>query len=211
MLRPYAPRLVALLVALAAGCGSDDAPATSASTSGADATGGDATSGGTGTTGSGEPAVPTDIPYCGGVVDWDPAWAALEEQIVEIVNMRRAEGANCGSAGTFGPAAPLVMQPNLRCAARVHSEDMADRGFFDHVNPDGDDPFDRMMKAGYAIMKTAGENIAAGNATAEATMEQWMNSDGHCANIMNPDYKEIGVGYYPGGQWGHLWTQTFGG
>lgn len=167
--------------------------------------------GGAGTTGSGEPAVPTDIPYCQGVVDWDPAWAALEARIVEIVNMHRAEGANCGSKGTFGPAAPLVMQPNLRCAARVHSKDMADRGFFDHVNPDGDDPFDRMMKAGYVIMTTAGENIAAGNATAEATMAQWMNSDGHCANIMNPDYKEIGVGYYPGGQWGHLWTQKFGG
>jgi uncharacterized protein YkwD len=41
-------------------------------------------------------------------------------------------------------------------------------------------------------------------------MDQWMGSDGHCANIMNPSFTEIGVGYYPGGQWGHLWTQNFG-
>ncbi|RMG95645.1 MAG: CAP domain-containing protein [Deltaproteobacteria bacterium] len=171
------------------------------------ASGGDSTGG---TTGGGEPDVPTDIPYCQPVVDWDPSWAAREEAIVELVNMYRAQGADCGQYGWMGPASPLVMQPNLRCAARVHSKDMADRGFFDHVNPDGEDPFDRMMKAGYSFF-TAGENIAAGNDTAEATMQQWMNSDGHCRNIMNPDFAEIGVGYYPGGQWGHLWTQTFGG
>ncbi|HEY8376537.1 MAG TPA: CAP domain-containing protein, partial [Nannocystis sp.] len=75
---------------------------------------------------------------------------------------------------------------------------------------DGESPWDRMAKAGYGNYKTAGENIAAGSATAAGTMDQWMNSDGHCANIMNPNFQHIGVGYHPGGQWGHLWTQVFG-
>lgn len=237
--RPPIPRRPApwlLFVVLAAACGGDDGgtaaatdpyvptsggsgPATTTGGSAGTTTGGPGSSGtsttgtstgGTSTTGPAEPDVPEDIPYCQGVVDWDPTWKAREEAIVELVNEYRAQGADCGSKGSFGPAAPLAMQPNLRCAARAHSKDMAERNFFDHVNPDGESPFDRMMKAGYSFF-TAGENIAAGNDTAEATMQQWMESDGHCANIMNPDFKEIGVGYHPGGQWGHLWTQTFGG
>jgi uncharacterized protein YkwD len=101
------------------------------------------------------------------------------------------------------------MHPALRCSARVHSKDMNDRNFFDHTNPSGEAPWDRMEQAGYSY-SNAGENIAGGNSTAAATMQQWMDSDGHCANIMNPNFTEIGVGYYPGGQWGHLWTQNFG-
>ncbi|MCR9160562.1 MAG: CAP domain-containing protein [Nannocystaceae bacterium] len=162
---------------------------------------------------SGDPPPPSDeVPdnaYCSGVADWNAAHTQLENEILEIVNQRRAEGANCGSAGSFGPAAPLSMDPALRCAARVHSKDMVDRNFFDHTNPSGESPFQRMAEAGYSY-STAGENIAAGNSTAAATMQQWMDSDGHCGNIMNPDFTELGVGYYPGGQYGHVWTQNFG-
>ncbi|MEM6291060.1 MAG: CAP domain-containing protein [Myxococcota bacterium] len=150
-----------------------------------------------------------DNAYCGDVAAWDAAHLQLENEILEIVNQVRAQGANCGSAGSFGPAGPMTMDPALRCAARVHSLDMVDRNFFDHTNPSGESPFDRMGFAGYSY-STAGENIAAGNGTAAATMDQWMNSDGHCSNIMNPDFTEIGVGYYPGGQYGHMWTQVFG-
>lgn len=53
------------------------------------------------------------------------------------------------------------------------------------------------------------ENIAAGNSTAEETMNQWMDSEGHCRNIMNGNLKTIGVGYAPGGPYGHYWTQSF--
>ncbi|MBL4684255.1 MAG: CAP domain-containing protein [Nannocystaceae bacterium] len=130
--------------------------------------------------------------------------------VLEIVNMHRASGYNCGSGGSFGPAAALTMQPNLRCAARVHSKDMDTRNFFAHDNPSGESPFDRMGMAEYSY-STAGENIAAGSADAVGTMNQWMNSSGHCVNIMNPSFTEIGVGYHPGGQYGTLWTQTFGG
>lgn len=157
----------------------------------------------------GDDGVPSDGD-CEQTRNWDPSWAALEQDVLDIVNMHRAQGANCGSQGSFGPAPPLTMQANLRCAARLHSKDMVDRGFFDHDNPDGESPWDRMEEAGYTGWTAVGENIAAGSPDAAGTMAQWMGSDGHCANIMNPQFTEIGVGYYPGGMFGHMWTQTFG-
>jgi len=184
---------------------------------GGDTTGGDGgddgDTGDGGDTTSGEPDEPDpevpDNAYCEEVQDWNPTWSAMEEEVLEIVNQYRSQGANCGAYGSFGPTHDLVMEPHLRCAARKHSKDMADRNFFDHVNPSGEDPFVRMQKAGYNMV-TGGENIAGGSPDAQGTMQQWMGSDGHCSNIMSPDYTEIGVGYYPGGQWGHLWTQDFG-
>lgn len=157
-----------------------------------------------------DPDVPAGVPYCSDAANWDPAWAQLEEDILTLVNQERAKGANCGSEGMFGPAGPLTMEPHLRCAARVHSKDMDDRNFFSHTNPDGEGPGQRIDKAQYGNYSTWGENIAAGSPNAAGTMNQWMGSDGHCANIMNPDFEHIGVGYHPGGQYGHLWTQVFG-
>ncbi len=143
--------------------------------------------------------------------DWPADYATLEQQILEETNRRRAAGASCGTKGTFGPAPPLVMHPLLTAAARKHSEDMATRNFFSHNTPEGTTPFDRMKAAGYAG-STMGENIAAGNATAAKTMEQWMSSDGHCANIMSPKYTQLGVGYFPNpsSKLRHYWTQNFG-
>jgi uncharacterized protein YkwD len=63
-----------------------------------------------------------------------------------------------------------------------------------------------MESAGYS-WASAGENIAGGSATAEDAVAQWMGSDGHCANIMSPDYVDIGVGYVDDAR---LWTQVFG-
>lgn len=169
--------------------------------------------GGTGMADTGMMPGPSDVPEgpaCADVADWAPAWAQLELDVLALVNEVRAQGANCGSKGAFGPAGPLTMHPALRCAARKHSADMAARNFFDHINPDGETPWDRMGKAGYGGYSAAGENIAAGSPDAAGTMEQWMTSDGHCANIMSPDFEHIGVGYSTGGQYGHLWTQVFG-
>ncbi len=153
-------------------------------------------------------AVP-DIPYCVGAADWDPQWTELEEQILARVNDARAHGADCRTAGNFPATTPLRMDPALRCAARLHSADMAARDYFEHDDPDGGSPFERIEDAGYT-WSTAGENIAAGSPDAAGTMAQWMGSDGHCSNIMNPGFDDIGVGYHPGGAYGHLWTQTFG-
>ncbi|MFO0558856.1 MAG: CAP domain-containing protein [Polyangiales bacterium] len=137
--------------------------------------------------------------------------ASLEDQVLVIVNQRRAMGANCGGT-MYGPTTPLVMNEQLRAAARGHSLDMGTRNFFDHNSPEGTTPFQRIAAAGYTG-SPQGENIAAGNATAAATMTQWMNSPGHCQNIMNPQYRSIGVGYanVAGSRYTHYWTQTFGG
>ena len=86
---------------------------------------------------------------------------------------------------------------------------MVERGYFSHTNPDDQSPWDRIALAEYPSSHT-GENIAAGQASPAVVLSSWMNSPGHCRNIMNPNSNEIGVGYYPGGGYGHYWTQTFG-
>jgi uncharacterized protein YkwD len=134
----------------------------------------------------------------------------LEDQILVLVNQARARGANCGGR-QYGPAPALTMNAQLRRAAQLHSQDMAAHNFFDHTNLMGQTPSDRIRAAGY-MGSYVGENIAAGNDNAPATMNQWMNSPGHCTNIMNPNYRELGVGYAfnAGSRYRHYWTQNFG-
>ena len=89
---------------------------------------------------------------------------------------------------------------------------MAENNFFSHAGSDGLQVDARATAAGYA-WTSVGENIAAGiplKAVADA-VQGWINSDGHCANMMNPNFEHIGVGFYPGGTYGTSWTQTFGG
>lgn len=135
---------------------------------------------------------------------------ARECEILALVNQVRAQGGTCD--GQAMPAvAPLTMHPILRGAARAHAGDMAANDYFDHTSLDGRSAFERMQDAGYDF-STAGENISGGNATAQATMDGWMQSTGHCENILNPDFQDIGVGYAysASNQLEHLWVQTFG-
>jgi uncharacterized protein YkwD len=140
-----------------------------------------------------------------------PGNPMLEQQVLDIVNMHRARGYNCGGQ-MFAATGPLTMHPLLVLAARRHSLDMGTRNYFAHNAPEGTTPFQRTAAAGYTG-SPQGENIAAGSATAAATMTQWMNSPGHCRNIMNPSYRTIGVGYanVPSSRFRHYWTQNFGG
>ena len=159
---------------------------------------------------------PLDVPsgdYCAAVADWDPAWVQFEQEVLLLVNERRAQSADCGEDGRFGPAGPVVMEASLRCSARLQSLDMFERNFFDHTNPDGLDPFQRMAAAGFRG-GGAGENIAVGQTSPQQVMRSWMDSDGHCANVMRPNYTMLGVGYHPGaggrGLGSNFWTQNFG-
>ncbi|KKZ73539.1 hypothetical protein VO63_12285 [Streptomyces showdoensis] len=119
------------------------------------------------------------------------------DQVIALVNAERAK-VGCGA---------LTANATLTKAAQGHSDDMAARDFFDHTNPDGDGPGERVTAAGYP-WTTYGENIAMGQSSPEAVMEAWMNSPGHRANILNCDFKEIGIGIHNSG--GPYWTQVFG-
>ncbi|MFJ3632260.1 CAP domain-containing protein [Streptomyces sp. NPDC090112] len=123
--------------------------------------------------------------------------SAEEDAVVTLVNQARAQ-AGCG---------PVRANPPLASLAGAFSKDMATRGFFGHDDPDGNTPWDRAAKAG--IGGLAGENIARGQGDADAVMKAWMNSPGHKANILNCEFRTLGVGVYvaDGGPW---WTQDFG-
>ncbi|MGW1183728.1 CAP domain-containing protein [Streptomyces drozdowiczii] len=123
--------------------------------------------------------------------------ASAQAAILALVNEER------GKVG----CSPVTASSSLASLAQNFSDDMAARGFFDHTDPDGKTPWDRADAAG--VSGLGGENIARGQADAQAVMDAWMNSDGHRANILNCDYKTLGVGvhYGAGGPW---WTQDFG-
>lgn len=122
---------------------------------------------------------------------------SAQAAVLALVNEERAK-VGCS---------PVTASASLASLAQDFSDDMAARGFFSHTDPDGQTPWDRATKAG--VKGLGGENIARGQADAQAVMASWMNSEGHRANILNCDYKTLGVGvhYGSGGPW---WTQDFG-
>ena len=87
---------------------------------------------------------------------------------------------------------------------------MATNNIFSHTGSDGSSFGQRIADTGYQS-GAGGENIAAGSATAEDTMQQWLNSEGHCRNIMSGNFTQLGVGYAQNAnsQWTHYWTQVF--
>lgn len=99
----------------------------------------------------------------------------------------------------------LIWDDRVYQVALAHSEDMKDRDFFAHTNPDGKDPFDRLGDAGIEYWAAA-ENIAYGYSTGAAVLNGWLNSAGHKANIENGTFTHHGVGYVADG---HYWTHVF--
>lgn len=122
----------------------------------------------------------------------------VEEEVLTLVNQERSK---------IG-LKPLQMDWELSRVARMKSQDMAQKNYFSHTSPTYGSPFDMMKQFGINF-RTAGENIASGQQTPKEVMESWMNSQGHRENILKPDYTHLGVGYYRGGSYGHMWTQMF--
>ncbi len=102
----------------------------------------------------------------------------------------------------------LEVAPLLGVAARAHSADMAARNFYSHHSPEGRTVGDRVALTGYGFV-IVGENIAWGQETARQVMNAWMRSPGHKANILHPDYTEIGVGVVANRRGAVVWTQNF--
>ncbi|MEV3987821.1 CAP domain-containing protein [Streptomyces sp. NPDC049837] len=129
-----------------------------------------------------------------------PVGAAAEhaQRIVALVNAARAR-AGCP---------PLRVDSRLRGAAQGHADDMADRDYYAHNNPEGRDAGDRMEAAGYN-WRTWGENIHRGPRDPARAVRDWLASAGHRKNIVNCEFKDIGVGVNlrSNGPW---WVQNFG-
>ena len=135
--------------------------------------------------------------------------ADVRERVVELVNEARSRARRCGSE-RFAAVAPLRASKKLGEAAATHARDMARRNFFEHEGSDGSQPKDRVLRAGYRP-RISGENIAFGPQSAEEVVAGWLGSPGHCANIMEPRFQEIGVGVASGRKRGRIyWVQTFG-
>lgn len=120
------------------------------------------------------------------------------EAILKLVNQERQK------AGVQ----PLTLSDALTKVAYTKAKDMADKNYFSHDSPTYGSPFDMLKHFGVSY-SYAGENIAAGQKTAEEVMNSWMNSSGHKANILNKNYTQLGVGFYRGGQYGTEWVQLF--
>ena len=125
----------------------------------------------------------------------DSSVLSYEEEVVRLVNVERSKNG----------LSPLKQDWQLSRVARYKSEDMRDRGYFSHTSPTYGSPF-QMMKSFGISYKSAGENIARGYKTPSAVVSGWMNSSGHRANILNPSFTHIGVGFVADG---HYWTQMF--
>jgi uncharacterized protein YkwD len=156
---------------------------------------------------------PTESPPTGGASAGDTTCglANFQADALRLVNQQRAAGATCGSRGSFAPAAALTWNARLASAAYRHSRDMADNNYFSHDSRDGRKMADRINASGYT-WSTIGENIAAGQDSVQAVVSDWMSSEGHCANLMNPRFTEFALACARSNasRYGIYWTQNLG-
>ncbi|MEO5882662.1 MAG: CAP domain-containing protein [Caldimonas sp.] len=137
-------------------------------------------------------------------------WRRAGHSILDLVNEARARPRQCGGQ-RFAAARPLVWNEALGAAALTHSRDMADRDYFSHADPEGRSVSRRATAVGYR-WQVVGENIAAGVGEPAAVVAGWLESPGHCVNIMSPDFAEMGAAFAVriGTARSVWWTQTFG-
>ncbi len=131
----------------------------------------------------------------------------LARRALELVNDVRARGTRCGER-SFGPAPPVRLSETLAGVAFGHATDMARHNYFEHEDLAGHSPADRVRAVGYRE-KLVGENIAYGPKSAEEVVQGWLESPGHCENIMDPRFAEMGIAYAAGqaSRRGLYWVQ----
>ncbi len=134
---------------------------------------------------------------------------SFKEQFLDRINDLRQRGCNCG--GEFMPPAPaLHWSDRLTEAAQGHATDMARHHYFSHESLNGRTLRDRVFAVGYTFKGfkkwSVGENIAEGQRSIDEVMDGWIQSEGHCKNLMNAQFKEIGIAEYR-----YYWVQDFGG
>jgi uncharacterized protein YkwD len=135
---------------------------------------------------------------------------AAGQRVLDLVNQARAAPRSCGNR-KFNAARPVRWNDTLAEASRLHAEDMARYNYFSHSGRDGSNPAQRVERAGYRYRST-GENIAAGPMKPEDAVAGWIKSPGHCANLMNPAFTEMGAAFAVDrrSEMGVYWSQAFG-
>ena len=135
---------------------------------------------------------------------------AVARRVLELVNGARMQARMCGNT-RFAVAGLLRLNAALSRTALAHAADMAQHSYLAHEGRDGSSPADRVTRAGYR-WRSVGENIASGPTTAEAVVDGWIRSPRHCANLMAPQYTEMGVAYSVNraSEAGIYWVQVFG-
>ena len=135
--------------------------------------------------------------------------AAVAHRALNLVNEARGRGHRCGNR-SWPTANPVRLSAKLSEIARQHALDMAQHHYFDHQDLSGRSPAARVKAAGYRDRRIA-ENIAYGTLSTEDAIAGWLDSPGHCENLMDPRFKEMGIAFAPaGGDHGELyWVQLF--
>jgi uncharacterized protein YkwD len=123
----------------------------------------------------------------------DPAPSGDIATMLDLVNQARSQRQQCG-AKSMPPAPPVDYNAEIAKAAQLHAEDMAANSYFDHDSLDGRSFVDRIEATSYTG-SPAGENIASGFPTPQDTLRGWLNSPGHCTNLMDPDFDDMGLGF----------------
>ncbi|CAA6821869.1 MAG: Transporter [uncultured Sulfurovum sp.] len=172
---------------------------------------------------------------CGGASDasittaetssYEHAEKTTQDEILNAINEARAVARDCQDGNGLISAAPaLIWNSDLYSSAYEHSYDLAQSNTFSHYGSgtasdvtgsnNGDSSYfnDRIKANGYVGYKTIGENIAGGQATIEEAISAWLVSPAHCTNLMNSNFKEIGVAVVSdeNSEYGIYWTQSFG-
>jgi uncharacterized protein YkwD len=128
-------------------------------------------------------------------------------RVLQLVNEVRARGTRCGDR-SFGSAPPVKLSGTLADVAFGHAADMARHNYFEHEDLGGHSPADRVRAVGYRE-KLVGENIAYGPKSADEVVQGWLDSPGHCENIMDSRFAEMGIAYAAGqaSKRGLYWVQ----
>lgn len=145
-----------------------------------------------------KPSQPIDVPQTNNPAQ-PPGTGEMNSFESQVLMLTNKERSNVGLKPLSGNDA------TLNKSARLKSQDMADKNYFDHNSPTYGSPFDMMKHFGITY-NAAAENIAKGQRTPEEVVNAWMNSSGHRANLLNAQFTHIGVGYVSKG---NVWTQQF--
>ena len=136
--------------------------------------------------------------------------SAVSRRVLELTNQARAQARRCGPT-PYAAAPPLSLDATLERAARDYARQMATWGYMDHSGHDGSSPGQRITRSGYR-WREMGENLASGQMSAEQVVSGWLGSPEHCANLMDPLFRHMGVAYAtnPHDRMGVYWAQEFG-